>query len=234
MKQATEKERFTIKQLPEELRPRERLIKEGAASLSNADLLAILLGSGYRGQSAMQLAQIMLTKLGGLLAFGNLSASELSSFTGIGPAKTAQIIAALELGKRLAKTVANHHFQAHSPQAVANYLMPQMRHLDREHFWVLLLNSKNQLIGEENSAKGSLNQTVVHPRELYKAAIKAGAAAVIVAHNHPSGSVEPSAEDLAVTQRLVEAGKILGIELLDHIIIGQGCYLSFKEKNLLT
>jgi len=234
MEKTTEVKSYTIKQLPIELRPRERLIAAGAASLSDAELIAILLGSGRKGHSAVKLAEELLVKTAGLFSLSSLSYFELSNFDGIGKAKAVQIMAAIELGKRLAKTKANFGFQASSPQAVAAYLMPQMSHLDREHFRVLLLNSKNQLIGEENSAKGSLNQTIVHPRELYKTAIKAGAAAVIVAHNHPSGSVEPSAEDIKVTKRLAEAGKIIGIELLDHIIIGHSAYLSFKEKSLLT
>jgi len=234
MEKTTEVKSYTIKQLPIELRPRERLIAAGAASLSDAELIAILLGSGRKGHSAVKLAEELLVKTAGLFSLSSLSYFELSNFDGIGKAKAVQIMAAIELGKRLAKTKANISFQASSPQAVAAYLMPQMSHLDREHFRVLLLNSKNQLIGEENSAKGSLNQTIVHPRELYKTAIKAGAAAVIVAHNHPSGSVEPSAEDIKVTKRLAEAGKIIGIELLDHIIIGHSAYLSFKEKSLLT
>lgn len=233
MAKVSEVKSYTIKQLPKELRPRERLMREGPAGLSNAELIAILLGSGSKGQTAMQMAQGLLAKFGGLLAFNRISYLDLSNFTGIGLAKASQIIAAIELGKRLAKTEANQQFEAHSPQAVANYLRPQLSHLDREHFWVLLLNSKNKLIGEENSAKGTLNQTIVHPRELYKSAIKAGAAAVIVAHNHPSGAVEPSAEDIKVTKRLEEAGKVIGIELLDHIIIGHSGYFSFKEKNLL-
>lgn len=234
MEKTTEVKNYTIKELPVELRPRERLIAFGAASLSDAELLAILLGSGRKGQSAVKLAEELLVKTAGLFSLNSLGYFELSNFAGIGPAKAGQIMAAIELGKRLAKTKANYSFQANSPQAVAAYLMPQMSHLDREHFRVLLLNSKNQLIGEEDSAKGSLNQTIVHPRELYKTAIKAGAAAIIVAHNHPSGSVEPSAEDIKVTKRLAEAGKIIGIELLDHLIIGDSAYLSFKEKSLLT
>lgn len=220
----------TIKDMPVDLRPRERLLKDGAGVLTDIELLAIILRTGTATASAVQLAAAVLGRFGSLRMLVQASVEELSSLPGIGPAKAAQIKAALEAGRRVAISSEAARPAIKSPEDVAGLLMEEMRHLDREHFCALLLNTRHQVIARDTISIGTLNSSTVHPRELFRNAIKRGAAAVILVHNHPSGDPSPSREDLDVTGRLQEAGRIIGIDVLDHVIIGDNRFVSLKAQ----
>lgn len=224
---------LTIKQLPAELRPRERLIQFGAGNLSNAELLAIVLGTGTKNRTTVQLGERLLAYFQTLGSIGRSTVEELCDISGIGEAKAAKVLAALELGRRVSIASPSERFTINGPEDVAELLMPDMRYLDREHFRALILNIKHQVLRVVDISIGSLSSSVVHPRELYKMVIRHNGAAVIVVHNHPSGDPTPSSEDVAVTKRLTEAGGVLGIELLDHIILGDGRFVSLKEYSLM-
>lgn len=202
----------------------------GASALSSAELLAILLGSGTKEESALNLAQRILTDSRGLRFLVEASLEELCSLKGIGLAKAAQIKAAVELGRRVACVKLDARPMVRSPRDACTLVMEEMCYLDREHFRAILLNTKNQVLAIETVSIGSLNSSPVHPREVFKKAVQRSAAAVVLVHNHPSGDPTPSAEDLEITQRLSEAGKLLGIEVLDHLIIGDHKFISLKEK----
>ncbi len=223
----------TIKQLPEDERPRERLIKYGSNVLSNAELLAIILGSGTINESAITLSQRVLSMGDGLGYLSDAEPHELIEINGIGQAKSAQIKAAVELGKRIAITRKTENNFIRSPQDVVNLLMDEMRFLKKEYMKLILLNTKCGIISIEDISIGSLNSSIVHPRELFVPAIKKSSASIIMVHNHPSGDPAPSQEDINITRRIIEAGKIIGIELNDHIIIGDGRYVSLKERNII-
>jgi len=225
--------RLTIKDMPADLRPRERLLREGAQSLTDPELLAILLRTGTATSTALELAAVVLTYFNGLRGLVQASVEELSEIKGVGPAKAAQIKAALELGKRVATNAPEQRVVIKTPEDAAGLVMEEMRHLDREHFRALLLNAKNQVIGQEVISIGTLNSSTVHPRELFKNAIKRSAAAIILIHNHPSGDPSPSREDIEVTRRLIEVGHLIGIEVLDHLIIGDNKFNSFRAKGLM-
>jgi len=227
----TPKQGYTIKEMPPDSRPRERLQEAGAKALSNAELLAILLRTGTRSKTALELAHNLLNRPEGLRYLAEASLEELQKQKGIGLAKAAQLKAALELGRRLAAFSLSRAV-IKSPQDVANLLMDEMRYLDREYFCTISLNTKNRVLGIDNVSIGSLNSSLVHPREVFKNPIRRSAAAIILVHNHPSGDPEPSREDIQVTRRLVEAGQLLGIEVLDHLIIGDGSFISLKEQNI--
>lgn len=233
IRQGREQYRVAIKNMPEGLRPRERLLNEGPHSLSDFELLAIMLRTGSADASAMDLATGLLGHFGGLRQLLDASAEELSAFKGVGPAKVAQIKAALELGRRVAIAAAWDRPAIKSPENAAALVMEEMRHLDREHFWALLLNAKNQVLAREVISIGTLNFSAIHPRELFKAAIKRSAAGVILVHNHPSGDPTPSRQDIEATARLVEAGNIIGIDVLDHLVVGDNKFTSFKAQGLL-
>ena len=223
-----------IKELPSEERPREKLVKNGAGVLSNAELLAILIGTGTREMSAVMLAnRILAMEKEGLSYLAGCLPEELSDIPGMGMAKSCQIIAAIELGKRIATKPKGKKINIKSPEEVASLFLEEMRYLKKEYFKILLLNTKNEIIMIETISVGSLNSSVVHPREVFCTAIKKSACSVIAVHNHPSGNPSPSQNDIDVTHRLAEAGELLGIKLLDHLIIGDGTYLSLKEKMLL-
>ncbi len=221
-----------IKDIPAAERPRERMIQYGAENLSNADLLAILLRTGSAKESVVQLANKILSEMKSIQALYDVTIEELTKIKGIGPAKAIQIKAAIELGKRIVRHSPLEKIQIRSPKDVSDYLMEDMRYLKQERFLILLLDTKNNIIGKEEISRGTLNSSIVHPREVFKPAIKRSVSAIIVAHNHPSGDPTPSHEDIEVTKRLVEAGKILGIDVLDHVIIGDMRYISLKEKGL--
>ncbi|MBP7072117.1 MAG: DNA repair protein RadC [Clostridia bacterium] len=222
----------TIKNLPEEERPRERLARHGASVLSNAELLAILLRTGTKEESAISLAHRILVQEQGLRYLADSNVEQLSSINGIGKAKAAQIKAAIELGKRLAAFEPGADKPLKCPQDVAGLLMEEMRYLKKEHMKLVLLNVKCNLISVEEISVGSLNASIVHPREVFNPAIRKSSASIIMVHNHPSGDPSPSSEDISITARIAEAGKLIGIELVDHIIIGDGKYISMKEKGL--
>ena len=220
---------ISIREYPEEIRPREKLLNFGAESLSDQELLAILLRTGTRKTSALDLAQEIL-KRGGLSALARTSLEELRQQKGMGLAKAAQLKAAVELGKRLARQSLGPQPVIKSPQDAARLVMGEMSYLDREHFRVINLNTKNQVIAIDTVSVGSLNASLVHPREVFKQPIKRSAASLILIHNHPSGDTEPSQEDINITRRLCEAGALLGMTILDHLIIGQNKFFSMKEK----
>lgn len=223
----------TVKEMPRDQRPRERLICFGPSVLSNAEILAILLGTGTEKETSIELAQRILSSRGGVAFLAEATVEELISIRGVGPAKTAQIKAAIELGRRLASTTRWERPVIKSPIDVFHLLGEEMRYLDREHFNVILLNTKNYVLGVEKISVGSLNASLVHPRELFKKAILKSAAGIILVHNHPSGDPQPSEEDKQVTQRMAEAGEIIGIEILDHIVIGDGRFASLRERGLM-
>jgi DNA repair protein RadC len=224
---------LTIKEMPPDQRPRERLISFGPGVLSNAEILAILLGTGTGDETSIELAQRILTLHGGISFLAEASVEELISIRGIGPAKTAQIKAAIELGKRLASTTRWERPAIKSPLDVFHLMGEDMRYLDRENFNAILLNTKNYVLGIDTISVGSLNASLVHPRELFKRAILKSAAAIILVHNHPSGDPQPSEEDKQVTRKMVEAGGIIGIDVLDHIIIGDGRFASLREQGFM-
>lgn len=226
------KDYATIKELPVEERPRERLLRHGASVLSNAELLAILLRTGTKNESAISLAYRILKQEQGLRFLVDCDAEQLSEINGIGRAKAAQIKAAIELGKRLSAFELGVDKPIKCPQDVADLLMEEMRYLKKEHMKLVLLNIKCNLISVEEVSIGSLNASIVHPREVFNPAIRKSSASIIMVHNHPSGDPSPSKEDTAITARICEAGKLIGIELVDHIIIGDGKYISMKEKGL--
>jgi DNA repair protein RadC len=226
-----------IKAWPEDERPRERLAKLGAEALSDAQLLAIILSTGDSSsrQSALDLAMHLVQTFAGLRGLGAASIAELCQTKGIGPAKATTIKAALELGKRLSGEPPQRKFKVTAPQDLVNYFQPRLQHLRKEVFKAILLDTKHQILKDITVSEGSLSASLVHPREAFLPAIKESAAAVIFLHNHPSGDPMPSAEDKELTQRLAEVGRLVGISVLDHIIIGSGNpgYISFRDAGLL-
>jgi len=222
-----------IKDLPLEERPREKLKALGAGALSNAELLAILLRSGNKNESAVQLATKIISRGGGLRNLPQLSLEDLQENKGIGPDKAVMIKAALEMGSRLATTPREENSSITTPRQAAGLFMEELRYKKKEYFKILLLNTKNHVISREEISVGSLSASIVHPREIFTLPLRKSAASIILFHNHPSGDPAPSQEDLEVTRRLVDAGNILGIAVRDHIIIGDGCFFSFREKGLL-
>jgi DNA repair protein RadC len=218
-----------IKDLPKIERPREKLIQYGPERLSNSELLAIILRSGKKGENVIDLANKILKKYR-TENLPNLTYQELKDFSGLGPAKACEIIACFELGKRILKgKVASFYLK---PEDVWRELKDIREH-KKEHFVIFFLDSRNQEIKREVISVGSLNANLVHPREVFEPAVKNLAAQVILAHNHPSGDTEPSEDDLEINKRLVEAGKILGIEVIDHIIVTKDEFLSFKDRGLI-
>ncbi|WP_156291200.1 RadC family protein [Oceanobacillus salinisoli] len=222
-----------IKDVPKEDRPRERMLKLGAGHLSNQELLAILLGSGTKEESVMALSNRVLMHFEGLKLLRDATVEELVAIKGIGYAKGVLLLSAIEIGKRMNQYRSEEKYIIRSPDDGADYIMEEMRNLSQEHFVVLFLNTKNQVIHRQTIFIGSLNASIVHPREVFREAVKRSAASIIVAHNHPSGDPTPSQEDIHVTRRLVESGKMIGIELLDHLIIGDRKFVSLKEKGYL-
>ncbi len=226
-------EAIMIRDLPLEERPREKLKALGAGVLSNAELLAILLRSGSRNESAVQMASRILAKVGGLRNLPYLSLEDLQENKGIGPDKAVTIKAALELGSRLATTPRQLAESIVTPGQAADLFMEELRYKKKEYFKILLLNTKNHVISREEISVGSLSASIVHPREIFNIPLRKSAASIILFHNHPSGDPAPSQQDLEVTRRLVDAGNILGVTVRDHIIIGDGCFFSFREKGLI-
>ncbi|MBV9452831.1 MAG: DNA repair protein RadC [Rubrobacter sp.] len=224
--------RYTIKQLPPELRPRERLLAVGPAALSDGELLGLLFGIGSREKTAVELAGEVISEAGGLLGLYDVSVHELMEINGIGEAKACIILAAVELARRMKQVRNLGRPMISSPADVDRLLRGRIANLDRENFVVLLLNAKNEVIETSTISVGTLCCSLVHPREVFKPAIRASAASIILAHNHPSGAVEPSREDHEVTTRLAGAAEILGIEVLDHVIVGDS-YFSMKEHGVL-
>ena len=211
-------------------RPRERLIRQGSKSLSNQELIAILLGTGTKNESVLTVASRVLLNFEKLHNLKHATLEEITDIKGIGEAKAVLLLAAIELGRRLASKDVEERFTIRSPEDAATYLMQDMTSLQQEHFVCLFLNVKNQVLHKQTIFVGSLNASIVHPREIFREAVKRSAASLICAHNHPSGVPTPSPEDIDVTNRLYEAGKIVGVDLLDHVIIGDHQFISMKEK----
>ena len=221
-----------IRDLPTGERPRERLIRAGEGALSTSELLAIILRIGTSGESVLDMASRLLSCYGGLAGLARASFAELEAERGMGEAKTSQLKAALELGRRMLLSSPEDRFLVRSPSDVAQLLMSEMAHLQQEHFQVLYLDTRNRLLGSETVYVGSLNASHIRVAEVFRDAVKRSCAAIIVAHNHPSGDPTPSPEDVEVTRQLVAAGNLLDIEVLDHLIIGQQRFVSLRERGL--
>jgi DNA repair protein RadC len=223
---------LTIRDLPDTERPRERLEQLGPGALASAELLALVLRSGRAGENAVRLGERLLAEHAGLGGLARLSLSELRAVKGFGTAKAAQLVAAFELGRRVALETQGVRPQITSPADAARLLLPEMSRLEQEHLRVLLLDTRNRVIGVHEVYKGSLNVSMIRIGEVFREAVRRNCAALIVAHNHPSGDPAPSTEDVNVTRQLVDAGELLDIEVLDHLVIGHGQYVSMKERGL--
>lgn len=222
---------FTLRDLPKEERPRERLLKFGCESLSVQELLQIILRSGHKGESVALLSQKLLSHFGNLKRLLEAGIEELMEVKGMGFAKAAQIKAVFELARRYNLYQEENFKRISSPEDVFKIVKSKIKNYKKEHFYILALNTKNSIVCE--ISVGTLNASLVHPREVFAEAIKNRANSIILVHNHPSGDLTPSEDDIKITKKLVEGGKILGIEVLDHIIITENSYLSFKSKGLL-
>jgi DNA repair protein RadC len=221
-----------IRDLPPRERPRERLRSAGPGALSHAELLAILLRTGSKGESALALAQRLLSHFGGLGGLAGASFADLEQFKGLGPAKAAQVHAAMELGKRLLTLPPEERPAIRGPEDVATLVGPDMAFLPQESLRVVLLNTRNHVIGVYEVYRGNVNSAVVRPAEVFREAVRHTCPSLIVVHNHPSGDPTPSPDDVGVTRRLVEAGRLLDIEVLDHIVVGRGRWVSMKAQGL--
>ena len=223
-----------IKDLQQEYKPRERLKSYGADRLTNRELLAIIINSGSKQFSSIDCANQVLKLVNQLRDLRHLTLPELLSVNGIGEKKALTILAVIELAKRMHSNTVLDKIEINEPQDVADYLMEKLRYLKQEHFVALLLNTKNQIIHEQSIFIGSLNMSIVHPRDLLREAVKHSAASIVIAHNHPSGDPTPSLEDIKTTKRLLYCCDLMGIDLLDHIIIGDGEFISLFEDDYIT
>lgn len=229
-----ERKKLTVKDLPPDDRPREKLLLRGAQNLSDAELVAILLRTGKKGKSVIEIAREIINKEGNLAVLATRTVASLKKIDGIGDDKAATLAAAFELSRRIlsqAKSLSNKKIT--SPQDIAEFFIPLLRDEIKEKFIVVCLNSSNKIISYETISVGNLNSSVVHPREVFKVAIDNSSANIILIHNHPSGNPEPSNEDIRITKKIVEAGKILDILVFDHLIIAAETYTSFVEKRLI-
>jgi len=224
---------YTIKELPIEDRPREKLITFGEAKLSNSELIAILIGSGTKGRTAIELAQDILYQTDGLLGLADQSVVELIKKKGIGQSKASRLKAAFELGKRLTEFAPAKKSVLRSPVHAVDYMKSRLKLKKQEVFLVIMLDVKSQVIKVEEISRGGLAKSIVHPREVFKTAIRASAAGIILGHNHPSGNPTASPEDINITNKLIEAGNIIGIKVIDHLIIGDCNYISMREEGLI-
>lgn len=223
-----------IKDLQQEDKPRERLKSYGADRLTNRELLAIIINSGSKQFSSIDCANQVLKLVNQLRDLRHLTLPELLSVNGIGEKKALTILAVIELAKRMHSNTVLDKIEINEPQDVADYLMEKLRYLKQEHFVALLLNTKNQIIHEQSIFISSLNMSIVHPRDLLREAVKHSAASIVIAHNHPSGDPTPSLEDIKTTKRLLYCCDLMGIDLLDHIIIGDGEFISLFEDDYIT
>ncbi|MEA3338737.1 MAG: DNA repair protein RadC [Chloroflexota bacterium] len=224
--------RPTIKDLPIDERPRERLARAGEGALSTTELLAIILRTGVDGENVLDMASRIISRYNGLPGLARASLAELQTEKGLGPAKTAQLKAALELGRRMLLASPEERLVVRSPSDVAQIMIAEMAHLEQEHFRVLYLDTRNRLLDSKTVYVGSLNASHIRVSEVFRGAVKRNCAAIIAVHNHPSGDPTPSPEDVEVTRRLVAAGNLLDIEVLDHLIVGQQRFVSLRERGL--
>ena len=223
-----------IKDLPITERPRERLLEQGASSLSNAELIAILIRAGSLEKSAIAIGQELISQYQNLRSLARASIEDLCKTKGIGKTKAVQIYAAFELARRLTAFSESDPPSISSPEQVVKYLIDDMALLEREELRVVILNTKNQILAIPTVTTGTLNSNISHPREIFRKAIQKNASSIIMVHNHPSGDPTPSNEDISLTKRYFEAGKIIGIELWDHIIIGNRRFVSLREEGYLV
>ena len=214
-------------------RPREKLDRLGAAGLGDNELLAIIVGHGSRQMSALDVANLVLDAAAGVHGLTRVSRDELGRVKGVGAAKAAQILAAVELGRRTLSRSPGDRVQFDGPEDVAAYLMPQYGSRSVEHFGIVLLDTKHRVLRTRVLSVGTLDASLVHPREVFREATLGGAAAIVLFHNHPSGDPAPSGDDVALTTRLVRAGDLMGVDVIDHIIVADACYCSFKETGRL-
>lgn len=221
-----------IRDFPEGERPRERLRNHGPSQLSNAELMAILFRTGLEGENVVALATRILASFDGLPGLARCGFDDLVAQRGISEAKACQLLAAMELGQRIASLSPEDRPQIGSPRDIANLFMAEMAQLDRENMKVVLLNTKNRVLGVEDLYRGSLNAAIVRPAEVFRPAIRRNCAAIAVVHNHPSGDPTPSDEDVAITRRLVQVGQTMEVDLVDHLVIGQGRWVSMRERRL--
>lgn len=229
-------EKNRVQEILEEERPYEKCLRYGASHLTNIELLAVLLRTGTRGVGVIELARNILKTIDGeesLLAIHQMSLQKLLKMKGIGKVKAIQILCLSELARRLAKATAKEGLVFSDPSTIAEYYMEDLRHQKQEYMKLLMLNTKGKLIGETDVTKGTVNSSLISPRELFIEALEYGAVSIILIHNHPSGDPSPSQNDILVTKRIKEAGALIGIELLDHIIIGNKCYISFAELQMI-
>ena len=230
---------FTLHDLPQSERPRERLQRVGPNGLSDQELLALILGRGVSGESVMVTAQKIISKFKSLKALSEASLEELQCLKGLGVAKASQLAACFEIAKRIKIQEENELSEKFgrkaltSPDEVYRQIKEKVTSDNKEHFFVISLDSRNKILGIDPISIGTLTASLVHPRETFESAIRKHAAQIIIAHNHPSGSLEPSEDDLKITKRLIEAGKIMGIEVLDHLIITKTSFMSFKEEGMI-
>ena len=218
-----------IKDLPFNERPREKLLKSGSESLSEAELLAIILQTGTREMNVVILCQRIFAEMT-LKKLSKRTVSELTKIPGIGPTKACQIVSLFELSRRLETYTEGPKLKIKAPEDIYQSIYPKIREEKKEKFIILCLDSKNQVIHEQTVFIGSLDISIVHPREIFKTALLESSAAIVLVHNHPSGDPTPSKEDIEITKRLVDSGKLIGISILDHIIIGDGCFISLKQE----
>lgn len=226
-------ENFTMKEVPEEDRPREKLMNKGSSALTDEELVAILLRTGTTDLNVLDLAQYILRSSGGISGLMKYSYEDLSKIHGVKDAKACQLLAGIELGRRVFSAEAKEKFSVTSPKSIAQLMMAEMRYLKSEKFVVLLLDTKNHLISQEEISIGGINYSLVDPRSVFEAGLRKGANAIILVHNHPSGNPEASEEDKLLTRRLSEVGELLSLKIVDHVIIGDNDYFSFKEHSLL-
>ena len=230
---------FTVKDLPPDDRPRERLEREGKDKLSDIELFALILGSGFKGMSVMDTAKEIKKRFNSLADFKEATLQDFKQIRGLGKAKASQLVACAEISRRIARDEARKRTEIKNQTAVTNssiaaeIIRNQIEDFNIENFLILSFNSRNKMISAEVSTVGTLTSSLVHPRETFNIAIRNHAAKIIIAHNHPSGEIDPSDDDLKITKRLVEAGKLLGIDVLDHLIVTQDDFFSFKDEGLL-
>lgn len=223
---------YRIKDLPEQERPRERLETHGPEALSNAELLAIILRTGTAKMTAVELGSSVLAHFGSLARLSGAILAEMTEVDGIGPAKACQIAAAFELGRRAGGRHDSRKPRINGPEDVATLVKSELRDIKQEKFLAVLLNSKNEVMRTVTVTQGTLTASLIHPRETFRTAISEGCNSVVIVHNHPSGDPDPSDEDVKITRKLVEAGKLLGIDVLDHVIIGGNSFTSMKDLGL--
>lgn len=224
---------YLIKDLPYDDRPREKLMEYGSEVLTNSELLALILSNGTKNKSAVDLGKELIQESDGLEKLSDFSIERLSQINGIGIAKATKIIAVFEIARRLRTIKIDHSSKISTPKEAACLVMDEMKNYKKEYFNIILLNTKNNVIKISNISIGSLNSSIVHPREVFAEAIKHSAASIILVHNHPSGDPKPSKEDVGITNRLVKTGEVIGISVIDHIIIGYDKYLSLKEEGII-